>query len=108
MKTKCGCVLGCPLFALGSEVSTQERKLQDKVKEILDQKRIYLESAIRDANAAGLIQAPDAAGKARILYAYYQGLLTEARIQNDLEVFREAIQGTYELLGVKEQKPVAA
>jgi TetR/AcrR family transcriptional repressor of nem operon len=108
MKSKCGFVLGCPLFALGSEVSTQERELQDKVKEILDHKRIYLESAIRDANAAGLIQAPDAAGKARILYAYYQGMMTEARIQNDLEVFREAIQGTYELLGVKEQKPVAA
>src|SRR5204863_9515207 len=23
IKTKCGCVLGCPLFSLGSEVSTQ-------------------------------------------------------------------------------------
>jgi TetR/AcrR family transcriptional repressor of nem operon len=108
VKSKCGCVLGCPLFSLGSEVSTQERPLQDKVKEILDQKRTYLESAIRDADASGLIDAPDAAAKARILFAYYQGLLTEARIQNNLEVFREAIQGTYELLGVKEWKPAAA
>src|SRR5262245_46232650 len=24
IKSKCGCVLGCPLFTLGSEVSTQE------------------------------------------------------------------------------------
>jgi TetR/AcrR family transcriptional repressor of nem operon len=108
VKSKCGCVLGCPLFSLGSEVSTQERQLLNKVNEILDQKKRYLESAIRDAHAAGLIHAPDAPAKARILYAYYQGLLTQARIQNDLEVLREAIKGIYELLGVTEQKPVAA
>ncbi len=106
LKAKCGCVLGCPLFSLGSEVSTQERRLQEKVIEILDQKRKYLETAIRDAHAAGLINAPDAVGKARMLYAYYQGMLTEARIQNDLGVLCEAIRGTYELLGVKEPEPV--
>jgi TetR/AcrR family transcriptional repressor of nem operon len=67
IKNRCGCVLGCPLFSLGSEVSTQEVKLQKKVKEILDQKRKDLESAIRDAHAAGLVDAPDAAAKARML-----------------------------------------
>jgi TetR/AcrR family transcriptional repressor of nem operon len=100
---KCGCVLGCPLFTLGSEVSTQENRLQKKVQEILDHKRKYFESALRDAHAAGLIHAPDAAAKARLLFTYYQGLLTEARIQNDLEILRNAIHGIYELLGVKEQ-----
>src|SRR5436305_6269902 len=30
LKAKCGRVLGCPLFALGSEVSTQEARLQKK------------------------------------------------------------------------------
>jgi len=107
-KAKFGCVLGCPLFSLGSEISTQEDRLQKKIQEILDQKRCYLESAIRDAHAAGLIHVPDAAARARTLFAYYQGLLTEARIHNDLEVLQEALRGTYELLGVKEPKPVAA
>ena len=65
IKAKCGCVLGCPLFTLGSEVSTQEDRLQKKVQEILDYKRKYLESAVRDAHAAGLIHAPDAAEPAR-------------------------------------------
>ena|SRR2546422_777443 len=108
IRCKCGCVLGCPLFSLGSEVSTQEAKLQKKVQEILDYKCKYLETAIRDAHAAGLIHAPDAAAKARMLFAYYQGLLTQARIQNDLEILREAVRGTYELLGVKEPEPVSA
>src|SRR5947207_1366535 len=86
IKAKCGCVLGCPLFTLGSEVSTQEDRLRKKIEQILDVKRRYLETTIRDAHAQGLIQAPDAVAKAKTLFAYYQGLLTQARIQNDLEV----------------------
>lgn len=96
-----GCVLGCPLFALGAEISTQESKLQRKIQEVLDYKRVYFESAIRDAHASGLIHAPDAAAKARLLFTYYQGLLTEARIRNDLETLREAFQGTLQLLGAE-------
>ena len=102
VKDKCGCVLGCPLFTLGSEVSTQESRLQKKVQEILDRKLKYLETAIRDAHAAGLIDAPDAQAKAKMLFAYYQGLLTQARINNDLGVLKDALRGMYELLGVKE------
>jgi len=108
IQAKCGCVLGCPLFTLGSEVSTQEDLLQKKVQGILDHKRKYFESALRDAHAAGLVHAPDAAAKARLLFTYYQGLLTEARIQNDLEILRNAMEGICELLGVKDAQPVAA
>jgi TetR/AcrR family transcriptional repressor of nem operon len=108
IKAKCGSVLGCPMFCLGAEVSTLEQKLQKKVQDILQQKQKYFETAIRDAHAAGLIHAPDAAAKARVLYAYYQGLLTEARIQNDVAVLREAARGTLELLGVKESETVPA
>lgn len=106
-KEKCGHVLGCPLFTLGAEVSTQELVLTKKIQEILDRKRKYLESAIRDAHAAGLIHAPDAAAKARTLFTYYEGQLTEARIQNSLDVIKESLQGTYELLGLKNAPAVA-
>jgi TetR/AcrR family transcriptional repressor of nem operon len=51
-----------------------------------------------------LIDAPDAAAKSRTVFAYDEGLLTQARIQNDLEVLREAERGMRELLGVKETK----
>jgi TetR/AcrR family transcriptional repressor of nem operon len=108
IKAKFGCVLGCPLFSLGAEVSTRENQLQKKIQEILDYKRKYLETAIRDAHAAGLVHVPDVYAKARILFAYYQGLLTEARIQNDLKVLREAEQGTLEILGIKAGEPVPA
>jgi len=104
-----GYVLGCPLFSVGAEVCTQEdNRLQKKIQEILEYKRKYLETAIRDAAGAGLIEAADPAIKSRILFAYYQGLQTQARIQNSLEVLKDAITGTYELLGVKKPEAVSA
>jgi TetR/AcrR family transcriptional repressor of nem operon len=102
IRAKYGRVLGCPQFALGAEVCTQEAGLQKKIQQILDYKHKYLESTIRDAHAAGLIHAPDAAAKARMVFAYYEGLLTQARIQNDAEVLREAASGIFAMLGVKE------
>ena len=108
IKEKYGHVLGCPLFALGAEVCTQEHALQRKIQEILGYKLKYLESAIRDAHAAGLIDAPDPATKARMIHAYYEGLLTQARIQNDAEVLRELTAGTFAILGLKVSAPVAA
>jgi D-Tyr-tRNAtyr deacylase len=45
-----------------------------------------------------------------MIFAYYEGLLTQARIQNDVEVLREIASGMFAMLGVKEMKdkPVAA
>lgn len=106
MRAKFGYVLGCPLCTLGSEVCTQESGLREKVQEIMDHMRRYLETTIRDAHAAGLIVAPDAAAKARMLYAYYEGLMTQARIENNVELLRDLWAKTAEVLGVKESEPV--
>jgi TetR/AcrR family transcriptional repressor of nem operon len=93
LKKECGCVLGCPLYTLGSEICTQEQELRGKIQEILGYYRKYVESAIRDAHAEHMIHAPDPAEKARMIHAYYEGLLTQARIQNDAEVLRELPRG---------------
>lgn len=106
IKQKHGHVLGCPLFALGSEVCTQEDALRKKIEEILGHKRKYLESAIRDAHAAGLVNAPDATAKASMLQAYFEGLLTQARIENDVELLRDTYRGWSAILGIKETEPV--
>jgi TetR/AcrR family transcriptional repressor of nem operon len=107
-KQECGCVLGCPLFTLGAEVSTQDQKLRAKIQEILEHYGKYIESAIRDAHAAGLIHAPDAALKSRVIRAYSEGLLTQARIQNDVEVLRELPRGVFAILGAKESQEAPA
>jgi TetR/AcrR family transcriptional repressor of nem operon len=108
IKARFGMVLGCPLFALGAEVCTQEDVLRKKIQEILAYKCKYLESAIRDAHATGEIYAPDPDVKARMILAYYEGLLTQARIQNDVECLRHTARGIFAMLGVKESEPAAA
>jgi TetR/AcrR family transcriptional regulator, transcriptional repressor for nem operon len=102
-KTEHGRVLGCQLFALGAEVSTQEEKLRKKVQSMLAQWLKYLESAIRDGQAAGLIAPADPADKAKMLFAYYEGMMTHARILNDTVVLKDLCRGTFSLLGVKEE-----
>ena len=104
LRARYGFVLGCPLCTLGTEVSTRERGLQKKVQEIMAHGLKYLETALRDAHAAGLIQVRDASNKARTLQAYHQGLQTQARIQNDVGVLRDLIRGTFEMLGLKPPK----
>lgn len=101
LQKKCGSVLGCPLFTLGSEVSTQDQPLRDKVQQILDRKVKYFESAIRDAHAQGLITAPDAKAKAQALFACFQGTLTQARIQNNLGLLRDFKAMALDFLGTK-------
>ncbi|HXA44632.1 MAG TPA: hypothetical protein VNZ25_03930, partial [Candidatus Angelobacter sp.] len=101
IKAKYGRVLGCPQVSLGCEVCTQEDVLQQKVKQMLESKRKYIETAVRDAYAAGQIEAPDAEAKSRMIMAYYEGLLAQARIQNDAEGLRDSYLGVYAMLGVK-------
>jgi TetR/AcrR family transcriptional repressor of nem operon len=108
LKQECGRVLGCPLYTLGSEICTQEQELRAKVQEILGYYRKYMESAIREAHAEGQIHAPDAPQKARMIQAYYEGLLTQARIQNDEEVLREMAGGVFAMLGLRQPERIAA
>ncbi len=105
IKQEHGHVLGCPLCTLGSEISTLETNLRKMVDEIMDQCRRYFETAIRDAHAAKLIVAPDAFTKSKLVYAYVEGLLTQARIRDDLELLKEMERGILDILGVN--APVA-
>jgi TetR/AcrR family transcriptional repressor of nem operon len=59
LKARHGYVLGCPLATLGSEICTQESDLRGKVQAMMDHGAQYLETAIRDADAAGDIVAPN-------------------------------------------------
>src|SRR5919204_1053090 len=101
LKEKCGNVLGCPLLSVGSEVSTQDQAVRETVDRIMDRKISYFISAIRDAHAQGLINAPDPEAKARALFACYQGTLAQARIQNEIDLLRDFKQVAMDVLGAK-------
>ncbi len=104
---RCGNILGCPLLSIGSEVSTQDQVVRDTVDRILDRKINYFISAIRDAHAQGLIDAPDPEAKAKALFACYHGTLAQARIQNDLALIRGFNKVALDVLGVKQAQALS-
>lgn len=108
LKAKYGHVLGCPLFSLGSEVCTCESRLGERVRELLTRWRCYLETMVRDARAAGLIDAADPAATAQVLFAYHEGIHTQARIENSLAVFETLHRGSLQILGARESLKRAA
>ena len=101
VQKKCGSILGCPFISVGSEVSTQDQIVRETIDRIMDRKLNYFVSAVRDAAAEGLIDAPDPVAKARALFSCYQGTMAQARIQNDVELLRGFKEVAMEVLGVK-------
>jgi TetR/AcrR family transcriptional repressor of nem operon len=101
---ECGAVLGCPYCTLGCEVGTQDRSIRNQVHKILDLNAKYFESAIRDADAQGLITASNARAKAEMLVAFFRGSLAQARIENDVRPLRRLRVGALELLGAKRKR----
>ena len=104
MQKKHGFVLGCPLCTLGAEVSTQEQNLREKCDSIMRKIRLYLETAVRDGQADGSFPVRDVQATAAVLFAYMEGLLTQARIQNNIELFKAMQDGIFTILGVREPK----
>lgn len=94
-----GQVLGCPLFTLGSEISTQDERIRLLVQEIMSKVAHYFEEAIRDAQAFGEVEGKNATLKARLLWGFYEGTLTRARIENNPELIRNVHADALELIG---------
>jgi TetR/AcrR family transcriptional regulator, transcriptional repressor for nem operon len=94
-----GRILGCPIHTIGSELGGKEDALHDLLKKILSEYLCYLESTLRDAQAERVIEVPDATAKARLVFFYVEGLLTHARIWNDLCELDQMEDGVRELLG---------
>lgn len=93
-----GQVLGCPLFTLGSEISTQDERIRGMLHGILNTCAGFFEQAIRDAQASGEIEGKDASTKSRLLWGFYEGTLTRARIENNPELIRSMTSDALELI----------
>lgn len=89
IKARTGKVLGCPLCSVGSEICNQDERIRLKIQQILARNAKYWETAIRDAQHLGQIGPGDPAVKARCVLAYYEGMITQARIHNDAELLRD-------------------
>ncbi|HEX2573230.1 MAG TPA: TetR/AcrR family transcriptional regulator [Polyangia bacterium] len=98
-----GRTLGCLFNSVGVTCGQQEQPaISRKVQEILAIYLGYYENALRDAKARGEIRADDVPGTARALFALMEGVLAQARIQNDPELVRPLASLALQFLGVDE------
>jgi TetR/AcrR family transcriptional repressor of nem operon len=96
-----GQILGCPIYGLGAEISTQDEQLRLLIVDILQHSTAYLEEAIREAQALGQIDSGDAAKKAQRLTCYYAGMLTQARIENNPAAILHLASDGLDLIGAE-------
>jgi TetR/AcrR family transcriptional repressor of nem operon len=94
-----GQVLGCPVFTLGSEICTQDERIRSLVLEILAHVVQRFEDAIREAQASGEIDGNSPELQTRLLWGFYEGTLTRARIENNPELLRNLSADALELIG---------
>ncbi len=79
-----GAVLGCPLYALGNEIGTQEPVLRERIESCLKLTARYFASGIRDGMAQGVIAPCDPEARAEEVLMLVEGALGLARIRNDV------------------------
>jgi TetR/AcrR family transcriptional repressor of nem operon len=103
LKKQTGHVLGCFYFSFGGACLEQPR-LAARVQEIIATYVRYYESALRDAQAQGLIELRNPTEKARSLFTYIEGIMADARIRNSTDSLAELTRLALEFLGL-EAKP---
>lgn len=84
MREEHGRVLGCVLCALGSEIGSRDDAIRDKIRSLMEDIRSFWVQAIADGQAEGVIPTGDVALKVRCTMAFFEGLVAQARLHNDL------------------------
>ena len=97
-------VLGCLGFSVAMEGAGVDREVIDATQRVLQRKRKYFETAIRDAEQAGLIKVADVEATTQAVYSLFEGTLARARIQNNPDVMLGLYEQIQLLLGVAQQK----
>lgn len=98
IKGQYGRVLGCFHNSVGSECVQRPADIATKAQEIIVALRRYLETALRDAQAEGLVPPGDPAVEAKNLFAYIEGALAQARVHDDLDVLRRIPETAFALV----------
>jgi TetR/AcrR family transcriptional repressor of nem operon len=95
-----GRLLGCFHNSVGTECIQKTPAIAAKVQEVISMYRLYFETALRDAQAAGLLRRGDPAADAKTLFAYVEGVVAQARIHDDLDMLRHLSSTSFALFGL--------
>ncbi len=94
-----GCMLGCPFFSLGMESGGLDREVWHASQRYLRRKYKYVDAAIRDAQAEGVIDVSSVEEAAEGIRTLLEGALARSRVQDDPEPLRELYGQALRFLG---------
>jgi TetR/AcrR family transcriptional regulator, transcriptional repressor for nem operon len=96
---KFGKMCGCPFASIGSELSTQDEQIRKKAQELSERNIKYLACALRDADAEGILHVGDPGQLARQVMCYANGLVMQAKIENNPDALNSLKDGVFRLVG---------
>jgi TetR/AcrR family transcriptional repressor of nem operon len=104
-----GCVCGCPLAALGSEmIGQEEQAIREKVEEIFTRCQEFFLGAMTRAIENGEIKAFNIHDKSQEVHDFITGLMIMARIHNSLDgLERDLKSGLMRILELEPLKQTA-
>lgn len=104
-----GCVCGCPIAALGSEmIGQEEQAIREKVEEIFTRCQEFFLSAMERAIENGEIRAFNIQEKSQEVHDFITGLMILARIHNSLDgLERDLKPGLMRILELEPLKQTA-
>lgn len=84
-----GCILGCPVGNLATELATQDEIIRQATARAFAKIQALIAATLEDAVSTGALPADtDIAATAQAMLAYYEGVLMLAKTQNTLETVR--------------------
>ncbi|MGH8225404.1 MAG: TetR/AcrR family transcriptional regulator [Gammaproteobacteria bacterium] len=101
MRQTQGHALGCPFFSLSMESGGLDPEVWEASRSYLRRKSKYIEAAIRDAQAEGVVDVDSTEEAVQGIWTLLEGALARSRAQGDLEPLRELYEQALRLLGVK-------
>lgn len=96
-----GRALGCPFFSLSMESGGLDPEVWEASRRYLGRKSKYIETAVRDAQAEGLVDVDSIEEAAQGIRTLLEGALARSRAQGDLEPLRDLYDQALRLLGAK-------
>jgi TetR/AcrR family transcriptional regulator, transcriptional repressor for nem operon len=100
-------ILGCPIFTVAMSGQGVEAEVVEAAQRALKRKLRYFQSAIQDANDAGLIKVDDVGTATQAVYSLFEGAWARARIQNNPEPLAGLYEQVLRLLGASEQESLS-
>jgi TetR/AcrR family transcriptional regulator, transcriptional repressor for nem operon len=99
LKRSYGRVVGCFFTSLGSQLDGASPEIAARVKQALDVYQCYYVSAVCEAVARGQLVLAEPERKARDVFAFVLGVLSQARVHDDLVRVERLKTAALEMLG---------